>query len=93
MNTNAALKLLDSATRGTFDFWDLAGSNSAKIRSEIMSILAGHRVPQAKAGVTAMRAAFFPLAGIEPGPSTRSADAFAVWAREQISDSNRRAGR
>jgi hypothetical protein len=56
------LTLLRSNTRGSFDPWDLSGPHFAKIRAKIMSALRGEPVPQAKAGVTVIREAFYNVA-------------------------------
>lgn len=57
-NQSEALRLLGSYTAGRYDFWALAGNCRATSRAHIMSVLEGKRVPQSKAGVNAMRAAF-----------------------------------
>jgi len=50
---------LGKYTNGRFDIWALAGPNGAKYRAEIMGELCGRKVPQSKAGVTAIRAEFY----------------------------------
>ena len=91
MNANviAALKTLQSTTSGSFDFWRLAGPHGAKTRAQIMSELYGRKVPQAKAGVTAMREAFFMLAynhEVFQAAQCIAAreEAFVAWAQSQL---------
>jgi hypothetical protein len=42
----------------------LAGNASAARRQHVMSTLAGHKVPRAKSGVTALRSLFYERMGI-----------------------------
>lgn len=58
-NTLSAINRLGRMTRGRFDVWMLAGSHLAASRAIVMSDLLGYRVPQSKAGVNALREAFY----------------------------------
>src|SRR5260370_20367475 len=64
-NLPEAVRLLGVYTAGRFDIWMLSGSAKASCRAHILSILLGTRVPQSKAGVTALREAFNKHANIE----------------------------
>ena len=83
-NQKRALHLLGSATGGRFDIWMLSGPARARLRAGIMSQLTGSKVPQAKAGVNAMRKAFHALGAIT-GTCHHDADEnFFEWAKRQI---------
>lgn len=56
---NDAIELLGVYTAGRFDIWLLAGNARASVRARIMSALQGTKVPQSKAGVNALRDAFY----------------------------------
>jgi hypothetical protein len=59
-NTKEALKLLKVYAGGHYSIWKLSGRHKASCRSHIMAVLLGvKKVPQAKAGVTAIRAEFY----------------------------------
>jgi hypothetical protein len=58
-NLNEAIRLLGIYSAGRFDIWALAGSSRASARSHVMSTLVGSKVPQSKAGVNAIRSAFY----------------------------------
>lgn len=60
-----ALRMLGAATRGRFDFWMLAGKHLAGYRAVILSKLVGERLPQSKAGVNALRDAFYAAFPVE----------------------------
>ncbi len=62
--TLQAIRLLKIHTAGRFDLWGLAGRSNAERRAQVMSALVGTRTPQAKAGVNALRAAFYKALGI-----------------------------
>jgi hypothetical protein len=62
-NEREALRLLGVYTAGRFDVWALAGSQRASCRAHIMSELLGVKTPQSKAGVNAIRDAFYRVAG------------------------------
>ena len=59
-----AIRLLGHYTSNRFDLWDLAGGQNAARRAQIMTELSGSKVPQSKAGVTAIESAFFTACGI-----------------------------
>jgi len=58
-NVCEAVRLLGEWTRGRFDVWMLAGSQNAGNRAMLLSHLVGTRQPQSKAGVNALRDAFY----------------------------------
>ena len=85
-NQSEALRLLGAYTAGRYDFWMLAGNSKASVRAHIMSALAGQRVPQSKAGVNAMQAAFYDIAKpVGTCPANRE-NSFVAWARSQAND-------
>lgn len=61
---NEAIRLLGAYTGGRFDIWLLAGGSKASCRAHVMSVLTGQRVPQSKAGVNAIRSAFYARLGV-----------------------------
>ena len=75
-----ALLLLSSYR---FDVWALAGSQRASVRAHVMSELInnGNRVPQAKAGVNALRDALYDLGSIAGSCSAHREDNFKAWAK------------
>lgn len=79
-NAKLALRMLNQATRGRFDINMLAGPHNAKTRAEIMSVLTGAKVPQAKAGIHALWTAFYSLAGTPAGCIRHREDEFMEWA-------------
>lgn len=62
--TLQAISLLETHTAGRFDLSSLAGRHNAERRAQVMSALVGTGTPQAKAGVNALRAAFYKALGI-----------------------------
>lgn len=65
MSLNTAIKTLKAYTRN-FDIYALAGNTKASCRAHVMAdLLDLPRVPQSKAGVTALRAEFYRQAGIQ----------------------------
>jgi hypothetical protein len=80
-DVRAAVRLLGVYTAGRFDIWVLAGPARASCRAHVASVLAGHKVPQSKAGVNALRDAFYLHA--QPAGDCMAAreDAFRNWAR------------
>jgi hypothetical protein len=76
-----AIRLLSRYTAGQFDVYALAGSSKASCRADIMSELNGVRTPQAKACITALRARFFDLAGVQPDCYARQTDDFIAWCK------------
>ena len=77
----AALRLLRVYTAGRFDIYVLAGNSKASCRAHIMSELEGCRVPQSRAGVTALTAKFYAIAGVGPDCHARQDDAFIEWCK------------
>jgi hypothetical protein len=59
-----AIRLLEMHTQGRFGLLSLAGRSNAERRAQVMSALVGTRMPQAKSGVNALRAAFYKALGI-----------------------------
>lgn len=92
MNTELdGIKALGHYTQGRFDPWMLAGSHNAKTRAVVMAQLLNlPKVPQAQAGVTAIRAKCFEIAtrhGVQFSPNSCLAErenAFVSWARSLI---------
>jgi hypothetical protein len=62
--TITAIQMLGHNTAGRFDVWQLAGPRNGGRRARILSALTGTRQPQSKAGVTALRSAFYDVLGI-----------------------------
>lgn len=58
-NLSEAIHLLGIYTADRFDLWLLAGKQKASSRAHILSFLTGENVPQSKAGVNALRDAFY----------------------------------
>jgi hypothetical protein len=54
-----AIRLLGIYTAGRYDIWVLAGRAKASCRAHVLSTLLGKTVPQSKAGVNAIRDAFY----------------------------------
>lgn len=81
-NTREAIRLLKAYTAGSCDIWQLAGPSKASCRAHIMSALAGHRVPQAKAGVNALRDRFYSIANPAGNCPAMREEAFTQWAKE-----------
>jgi hypothetical protein len=63
-DTLQAIRLLGSYTANRFDLWQLAGRAHAMRRAHVLGTLTGTKVSQAKAGITAMRTAFYARLGI-----------------------------
>ncbi len=84
-NIREAVRLLGVYTAGRFDIWALAGPARASCRAHVMSVLTGTRTPQAKAGVTMMREAFYTVAGdsIVGSCIAQREDAFITWCKGQ----------
>ncbi len=75
------LQVLNAYTRGSFNlYWSLAGSHAAE-RAQIMTLIAGTKVPQAKAGITALTAAVHDLFGIEGTCHANREDNFVEFAK------------
>lgn len=82
----AALARLKLETRGFFHVHELAGPSKAGTRAELATLLFGVKTPQARAGVTALEAAFYALAGGALIGATCGADRqsrFIAWATAQ----------
>lgn len=60
-NEREFLRLLGVYTGGRFVPWALAGPAKASRRAHVMSALAGARVPQSRAGITAIEQALFSI--------------------------------
>lgn len=59
-----AIRMLKRLTHDRCDLWMLAGSSNAKLRAQLMEVLTGSKVPQAKAGINALETAFYTVCGI-----------------------------
>lgn len=82
MLANACAMLL-SETRGTADCYHLAGPHNARKRVAIMATLLGvAKVPQAKAGVNALRDEFWQRCGVTGDCIAHKDDRLATLARE-----------
>ena len=79
-----ALYLFGMYTRQSFVAWDLAGPSNAKIRATILSLLQGAKVPQSKAGISALQAAFYSLAQTHGECSAERQENFTAWARTHV---------
>lgn len=67
-NVREAVRMLGEYTGGRFDIWALAGrGGKPRLRALILGTMEGRRVPQAKAGVYAIRAAFYAGVGAVGG--------------------------
>ena len=81
LNVWKAVKLLGVNSRGWFNVWELAGPAKSGVRAEIMSLLAGVKVPKAKAGVNALRVALYAVAAVPDGSYAAQDEAFKAWAK------------
>ena len=77
-----AMHLLAKHTGGRFDIWALAGPHNAKARAEIASALAGRKVPQSRAGVTAIRDSLYAMVSPSGNCNATREDAFIDYARK-----------
>lgn len=85
-NVREAVRLLGAYTAGRMDIWMLAGGPRASCRAHIMSALEGQRVPQSKAGITAIEQRFYSLAEVATNVCrARQQDEFIAWAQGQVS--------
>jgi hypothetical protein len=92
-NTVEALKLVKTYAGGRFHIWNLAGNAKASCRAHIMSVLLGVKMPQIKAGMTAMAAALLDAVGAAGDcPAARESD-FAAKAQAIIAANSWRSGR
>lgn len=83
-NTKQAVELLAAYTAGRFDIWMLAGPSKASCRAHVVSALLGHKVPQSKAGVTAIREAFYAIAKPAGDCIANREDSFVAWCKAQL---------
>jgi hypothetical protein len=79
MNTQEAIHWLGVYTNGHFDIWMLAGSAKASCRAHVMSVLLGVKTPQSKAGVTALREAFYQAGNIQGDCLAAKEENFLKW--------------
>ncbi len=89
-NYRQALFSLSQLSRN-FDPWDLMGPSNVKLRQNIMTLLVGKKLPQAKCGVNALKDEFYKVAKPQGDCSALRDDAFAIWAKEQIAQLRREA--
>jgi hypothetical protein len=85
-NRYDSVALLSTYTAGTFDLSALMGPVRASCRAHIASVIDGKRVPQSKAGVTALRAAFYLMA--EPVGDCLAAreGSFIAWCKRVMAE-------
>ncbi len=76
-----AIRLLGVYTAGRFDVWALMGPAKASCRAHVMSVLCEHKMPQAKSGVTAIRAKFYAALGIAGNCEAIREDVFRQLCR------------
>ena len=82
-NVREALRLLGVYTAGHYDIYALAGPGRASCRAHVMAELLGlPKVPQSKAGVTAMRAAFYAACNITGEYEALREERFMACARD-----------
>lgn len=82
-NIHEAVRLLGAYSAGRFEIWALAGPAKASCRAHVMSELAGHRVPQKNAGVSALEKAFYEIAEIEER-GYAGEDALKAWCEQVL---------
>lgn len=82
-NQEQALYLLSVHTAGKFRMWSLAGNGNTKKRVAILSALRGEKVPQAKAGISALQREFFALAEIGGECHVEQEENFIQWAKNR----------
>lgn len=82
----AALKILAMALPGQtiIRLGHLVGPGNAAVRAAAMSALTGQRVPQSKAGITAVEKAFYSALGVPTGCGASMSQEFAIRARLAI---------
>lgn len=87
-NYRQALRLLRDFTKGSYDIYALAGSSNVRKRVEVMSAIQGFQTPQSKAGVNAIRATLYDLAGIDGAAGTLAAQerVFVEWAKGNVDE-------
>lgn len=82
-----AIRLLGQLTRGRFDIWMLAGRHNAATRAKLMAVLLGvPKVPQAQAGVYAMREEFYRQLFITEGCLAEREDKFVEYCKALVSE-------
>ena len=79
-----AVQLLGAWTRNRFDIWNLAGNHHAGNRAILLSLVVGKRMPQSKAGVTALRYEFYTMLGIIGTCEAHREDNFSSVCRELL---------
>lgn len=80
-----AIRLLGTYTAGRFDVWMIAGKPKAACRAHVMAALLGKdKVPQAYAGVNALRDEFYRQASIEGNCEAERQDNFIKFCKEQV---------
>lgn len=84
-NELEALRLTGVYTAGHFDLWTLVGPAKATCRAHIMSVLRGHRVPQARAGITVLQSTLWALCPTMPNDCIAVREShWEQWAKETI---------
>ena len=85
-NIPEALRLLATFTRGRCDVWMLAGSHNAGNRAILLSHLTGIRQPQSKAGVNALRDAYYSALNVTGSCLAAKEDDFILKAHAATRD-------
>ncbi len=78
-----AIRILGIYTAGRFDVWNLAGSAKASCRQHILSVLTSQSVPKSKAGVTALRDAFYAAGNITGEYEAQRERNFLAWVKAE----------
>ena len=83
MNTpiSEAIRILGIYTAGSFDIWALAGPAKASCRAHVLSTLLSKNTPQSKAGVNALRDAFYNACSIDGECPAHREEKFQMFCR------------
>ena len=88
-------QLIGSLTGNTFDAWRIAGPSNTKNRQSVMLALTGNKLPIAKCGVNAIRAAMCAAAGINASTLAICEIDHLLWAwgndKQDVTREQRRA--
>lgn len=77
-----AIRILGIYTAGRFDIWALSGPAKASCRAHVLSTLLNKSVPKSKAGVNAIRDAFYSACKIEGECPAHRESNFAKFCEE-----------
>jgi hypothetical protein len=78
-----AIRILGIYTAGRFDIWMLAGSQKASARQHVLSVLLAKSVPKSKAGVNALRDAFYAAGNITGEYEAQRERNFLEWIKSE----------